>query len=123
MKQILLLVALALLGGCASEAKYKANMDTWVGQDEAKMIRKWGPPESVYEAGGSKFLQYSFSNTLVLPGTPTTANTTYNGNAAFTTVNHGVPAQGIEYACATVVEVKDAKIVGWSSRGNGCVAE
>ncbi|WP_339542528.1 hypothetical protein [Pseudomonas sp. JAI120] len=123
MKQILLLAALALLGGCASEAKYKANMDTWVGQDEAKMIRKWGPPESVYESGGSKFLQYSFSNTLVLPGTPTTANTTYNGNAAFTTVNHGAPAQGIEYACATVVEVKDAKIVGWSSRGNGCVAE
>lgn len=123
MKWILLLAALVLLGGCASEAKFKSNMDTWVGQDESRMIRKWGPPDSVYEADGSKFLQYSFSNTLVLPGTPTTANTTYNGNASFTTVNHGVPAQGIDYACATIVEVKNAKIVGWTSRGNGCVAE
>lgn len=122
--KVLLVVCVAcVISGCASEAKYKTNMDSWVGQDEARMIRKWGPPEGVYEAGGSKFLQYSFSNTLVLPGTPSTANTTYAGNAAFTTVNHGVPSQGIEYACSTIVEVKEAKIIGWTSRGNGCVSE
>lgn len=123
MKKVLLLVAVALLSGCASEAKYKSNMDSWVGADETKLIRKWGPPVSVYETGGSKFLLYTSSNTLVLPGTPTTATTNVYGSTAFTTVNPGAPAQGIDYVCATTLEVKDAKIIGWSSQGNGCVAE
>lgn len=123
MKKVLLLIAITLLSGCATEAKYKSNMDSWVGADEAKLIRKWGPPVSIYEAGSSKFLLYTSRNTLVLPGGPTTATTNVYGNTAFTTVNHGAPAQGIDYVCSTTLEVRDAKVIGWSSQGNGCVAE
>lgn len=111
------------LAGCASEAKYEAKLNSWVGQDEIKLVRLWGPPERTYEAGDSKFLQYSFGNTLVLPGTPSTASTTFNGNAAFTTINPGVQPQGIEYNCATTFEIKAAKVVDWANRGNGCVSE
>lgn len=123
MKQILLLAALALLGGCASEEKYKANMDSWIGQDEVRLVRAWGPPAQAYESGGSKFMVYTMTNSLGLPGTPETSNTTFHGNAAFTTTNPGVPAQTIDYTCSSQFEVKDGKVLAWTSRGNGCVAE
>ena len=123
MKRVLPLIALSLLAGCASEAKYETRLNTWIGQDELKLVRSWGAPERTYESGDSKFLQYSFGNTLVLPGTPSVASTSVTGTAAYTTVSHGVPQQGLEYNCATTFEIKAAKIVDWSNRGNGCVSE
>ncbi|NWA03717.1 hypothetical protein [Pseudomonas gingeri] len=123
MKQVLLLAALALLGGCASETKYKANMDSWVGQDEVRLVRELGPPMQAYEAGGSRFLVYTMSNSLVIPGTPTTASTGNYGNGSFTTITPGAPAQSLDYTCSSQFEVKGQKVVAWTSRGNGCVAE
>ena len=111
------------ISGCATEAKYEAKLNTWVDQDELKLIRLWGPPERVYESGDSKFLQYSFSNSLFLPGTPSTATTNLYGNTAYTTINPGVPAQRFDYVCATTFEIKSSKITGWSTKGNGCVSE
>lgn len=123
MKSVLMLAVLALLAGCASESKYKANMDSWVGHDETRLIRKWGPPAQTYESGGSKFLVYNMTYSLGIPGTPTTASTGNYGNASFTTVTPGIPSQAIDYNCASQFEVKGDKIVAWTSRGDGCVAE
>ncbi len=60
MKTSFLLLALAgFLGGCATTGKYETVLDTWIGSGEVELVKAWGPPQSVYEVGGSKFLTYS----------------------------------------------------------------
>lgn len=123
MKGCSVIIAALLLSGCATEAKYNNKLNTWLGQDELKLIHRWGPPQRTYETGGSKFLTYVDSGNVVMPGTPPSYTTNVYGSTAYTTATPGMPAQNIALDCETTFEIKDAKITDWSWRGNNCVSE
>ena len=110
------------LAGCATEEKYRAMLDSWVGAPEARLVAAWGVPAGVYEAGGAKFLSYSRLETTVLPGRAPRYTTTVVGNTAYSTPIGGLPPTAIAVACETTFEIRDEIVRNYSYRGNGCTA-
>ena len=120
MKKIVFSALFLLLAGCATEQNYKNMLNTWLGIDEIDLIRKWGPPANSYEVGSSKFIIYSSTGNMYLPGTSPTYTTNIIGNTAYTTSYGGTPAQNIQLSCETTFELQNGKVVNWSYKGNNC---
>ncbi|MDH0424154.1 hypothetical protein [Stutzerimonas stutzeri] len=114
------------LSGCATTAKYEAILASWVGSPEGDLIRSWGPPQQVYDTGsGNKYLTYSTTRQVYIPGTSPTYTTNYNPytNSATTTSYGGTPAQNISMGCQTTFEVSNGIITSWRWQGNDCTAQ
>ena|SRR5713226_10404375 len=121
-KALALTAILFSLAGCATTANYEKILNSWVGFTELDLIRKWGPPQQSYEAGGRKFLVYSSSRNVYLPGTAPSYTTTVIGNTAYTNRVGGTPSQNIGLSCQTTFEISSEKIVSWRWQGNDCTA-
>lgn len=123
MKKVLAITAiLSVLVGCATTANYEKILSSWVGSTELDLVRKWGPPHQAYEAGGRKFLVYSSSRNVYLPGTAPSYTTTVIGNTVYTNRVGGSPGQNIGLSCQTTFEVSGERIVSWRWQGNDCTA-
>jgi hypothetical protein len=121
MKKTLALTAILLsLSGCATTANYEKMLSSWVGASELDLVRRWGPPTQSYETGGRKFLIYSSSQDVFLPGTAPTYTTTVIGNTAYTNMVGGTPGQTLSFSCRTTFEIHDERIVSWRWQGNDC---
>lgn len=106
MLHVVAAVALAgLLSACATEAKYKANLATWVGQPEGNLIAAWGPPNGVYESGGAKYLTYVNASSMVLPGVAPTYQTSFVGNTAYTQAYGGSSPTAVDLVCKTTFTI------------------
>lgn len=123
MKGLSLLFGILVLAGCATEAKYAQSLQSWIGMDELSLIRAWGPPGATYMAGGHKFLEYSRSGSMFLPGVAPTYQTNVYGNTAYTNSYGGSPAMNIQLSCITTFEIDGNTIIGGTWRGNNCVAK
>lgn len=121
-KAIAIVATLLISAGCATTANYEKILESWVGDTELNLIRKWGPPLQSHEVGGSKFLVYSSSRTLYLPGVAPTYTTTVIGNTAYTKPVGGTPGQNIGFSCQTTFEISGERIVSWRWQGNDCKA-
>ena len=121
-KSIALIAILFALAGCATTANYEKILQSWVGDTELNLIRKWGPPRQSYEAGGSKFLVDSSSRNVYLPGTAPSYTTTVIGNTAYTNPVGGTPGQNIGLSCESTFEISGERIVSWRWQGNDCTA-
>ncbi|MCQ4307954.1 hypothetical protein NA645_08125 [Pseudomonas stutzeri] len=122
----LIMLCAILISGCATTAKYEAILASWVGSPEGDLIRSWGPPQQVYDTGsGTKYLTYSSSRQVYIPGTSPTYTTNYNPytNSATTTSYGGTPAQNINMGCQTTFEVSGGVISSWRWQGNDCRAQ
>ena len=117
----LILFALNLFG-CATTAKYGAVLDTWIGQNEGDLIDKWGPPGSVYEARGIKYLTYKWSSSGYVPGMPPSYQTTIVGGTVHTNAISGSPGYAYTNTCDTTFTIKNERIVTWRWKGNACTA-
>ncbi|MNO20213.1 hypothetical protein D3C76_99620 [compost metagenome] len=122
MKWLALALLPLVLSGCATEAKYEQILQSWVGSSELELIQKWGPPQQAYETGGHRFLVYSSSGNMYLPGTAPTYQTTYVGNTAYTNSYGGSPGMNVQLSCVTTFEVANELITNWNWRGNNCTA-
>ena len=123
MKNIILSLSfLALLAGCATTENYEKILGTWVGSSERELIQSWGPPSSVYESGGTKYLTYSESASGYIPGTSPTYQTQIIGNTAYTTSSGGSPGFAYNRSCKTTFTLRSDTIVSWRHEGNACVA-
>lgn len=111
-----------LVSGCATESKYQAILDSWMGHSELSLIQSWGPPQQTYSTSKHKFLVYSNSHKSYISGTSPTYQTTVIGNTAYTTSYGGTSGVNVYYSCKTVFDVVDGVIVSWSYRGNNCVS-
>ena len=111
-----------VFSACATEEGYKKAVNSWMGSTELDLIRQWGPPQQSYEAGGRKFLVYTSSRNVIIPGTAPTYNTTIIGNTAYTNSIGGTPAQNIGLNCQTTFEVYGDRVVSWRFQGNDCTA-
>lgn len=115
-----LVVAALTLAGCVSPAKYARMVQGWTGASEAALVRSWGPPTNSYEAGGSRFLSYSWTDRQDVPGVAPTYRTTVNGGVARSSPVGGLPAYTVETACITTFEVVNGVVASSTFRGNGC---
>jgi hypothetical protein len=124
MKKICYLLVMSLIiPSCATTAGYKKVVSSWVGHSEIELIRSWGAPQQAYESGRTKFLVYSSSRNVYLPGSAPTYTTTVIGNTAYTNASGGTPDQNLNFSCQTTFEVSNGEIVSWSFRGNDCKAK
>ncbi len=145
MKRIAALVSVALLVACATQAKFAAKMNGFVGQPELVVVSTYGPPQSSYTLGdGSKVISYTRGGTVMLPGysynQPVTTNTTGHmtlnnglgtwpttGNYTSTSTTY-VPQQTaatpLQVSCTVNFTVdRDGVIRQWTASGNNCVAQ
>lgn len=120
MKAIVLGVVLLALCGCATTKKYEKVLNSWVGADELSLVRQWGPPQHIYEFGGSRFLTYASGRDMYVPGAAPSYRTTVVGNAIYTAPVGGRPGYTVHKQCRTTFEIKDEKIVSWRWQGNDC---
>ena len=91
------LIAVALVAGCATTSNYEDLLKTWVGRSEDELVQTWGPPSSVYQAAGAKYLTY-------------TKNQTCGSDNHYTCV------------CNTHFELASGRVESWRWDGNGCLA-
>lgn len=117
-----LTVILFALVGCATTANYEKILNSWIGYTELELIRKWGPPQQSYEAGGIKFLVYSSSRNVHIPGATPSYTTTVIGNTVYTNQVGGTPDQNIGLNCQTTFEISGERVVSWRWQGNDCTA-
>lgn len=140
---MLLLLLAAALVGCATQAKFQAKMDAFIGSPEAAVVGTYGPPQAAYTlTDGSKVLQYTRSGQMVLPGaviyqpvtTTTTGNVTINqgvrqstgtyGSTSTTYVPQAGPLTTVTVGCTVNFTVDVTGTVrAWSASGNRCVAD
>jgi hypothetical protein len=143
--RLITLAALLVLTGCATNAKFQAKMDGFVGKPEYVLVGTYGPPQSSYIlTDGSRVLQYTRSSQMVLPGQtytePVTTNTrgtvtlnqgiqqpqttgTYNQTST-TYVDKQMPSTVINTSCTVNFTIDRAGIVqAWTASGNRCVAD
>ena len=126
MNQVKIFLLILLLTGCATTKKYEAILQTWIGSQENELIRKWGPPRQVYDAGGGvKYLTYQESSQGYIPGTSPTYSTTYNPytNTATTTSTGGSAGYYYTNSCQTTFEIQNGYIASWRWKGNACKAK
>jgi hypothetical protein len=142
MKAVWIIVVVATLAGCATQEKFQAKMDRFVGQSEAVVVGTYGPPQNSYVMNdGSKVLQYTRGSTMVIPGSttyqPVTTNTsgnvtlnqglqttrgTYNQTST-TYVQQQAPGTPINLSCTVNFTIdKEGVVRQWRADGNHCVS-
>jgi len=119
--QLTVAIVLALLAGCATEARYRERLSAWEGASENDLVASWGVPDGFYEAtDGTRFLTYRRDRTVYLPGTPDRVRVDpLTGRAETIPGRSGVLHRT---SCETTFEIVADVVEGWSYRGNNCVA-
>jgi len=117
-KSYLLLVFLLL--GCATTAGYEKKLASFNGATELELVRAWGPPQQTYETDGFKFLTYSSSRVISVPGMAPNYTTTMTGNTAHTQRVGGYGGMTASKSCQTTFELKDGIVVSSKWKGNDC---
>jgi hypothetical protein len=108
-KLILVLASSVAGSGCATTAKYKAKLDSWMGEDANRLLRSWGPPSESHRLPNGE-TQYVW---MEVGGTYTT--TTY---LEFT---NQLATSSVTYWCKTTMTVGNTgRVSHWSYKGNAC---
>jgi hypothetical protein len=116
MRQIIILIALCVLSGCATTANYEKVLNTWVGSNINSLTNSWGYPASSFVApDGNTVYVYTSSGSYTTP-----VQTTFNdyNNTAYST-----GGDTLTFSCKTYFEVDcNKKIISWRYEGNNCVS-
>ncbi len=121
-KSIGLFIFISVLFGCATSANYEKILNSYVGATELDLIRQLGLPQQTYEVNGIKFIVFSSSRNVYVPGVAPTYTTTVYGNTAYTNRVGGMPSQNIGLSCQTTFEISKERVVSWKWQGNDCKA-
>lgn len=101
MKKLITILSLVLLiAGCATEEKYQAVLNTWMGSTKSNLVNTWGVPSSSYKVDEhEELIAY---------------NRSVSGFNQYGSYN---------YYCTTTFTIRDDEVVNWKYSGNSCVAE
>lgn len=122
MRKIATILAALALAGCATVQNYQAILESFVGRSERELLMRWGPPDSVYESAGDRYLTYRRSETVYVPGAPPVLRTWRVGDATYTAPVGGTPGHFEEMSCKTTFILRGNAVAGWRHEGNNCVA-
>jgi hypothetical protein len=107
---------LLALAACAQEPPLETRLQPFVGQSEAALVGALGVPNSTYETGGTRFLQYEERSTTVYPGDPYPYWGPYRrfGGPIYS------PPLVVMRECAITFAVRQGRVESFTFRGNGC---
>jgi hypothetical protein len=111
---------LLILAACATSANYQKNLNSWVGEDEATLLAKWGKPSKTYEVEGYKYLVFNTSGELSSPGINTDSQNTVAGTSIFGGANGWIPSLTFWSNCQTTFELQKNIIVSFEFKGADC---
>jgi hypothetical protein len=101
------LIFLISLTSCATEKKYKAHLDTFIGQDKKEVLKRLGPPVARYTIDNSEWWHYRKTDFDLM----------WVGNG-----NHGNPQYiPVEQSCITQFEIVENKVKYYRFEGGICV--
>ena len=116
MKKLMLLLVV-FLTSCATNEKYAAYLDTYIGMDKASLIDAMGVPDSTYKLNAkTEYLTWKKNQSYIMPGT---AYTTYNNSNNYTTTYS--PTYIANQWCNTTFVIVDNKVTRWLTKGDWCV--
>ena len=123
--KIIPIVAIFLITGCATSAKYNKILDTWLGHDVNELVNStWGYPDSSFVApNGNKVYVYGYQSSTYIPQTlNTTSNYNVIGNTVYgNSTTNSFGGFTVNNQCTTYFEVDSMnKIVNWKWKGNSC---
>jgi len=133
LKKFYLIICAALaLSGCATAAKYNAELNAEIGKTSSALISKYGTPTRVKRlANGDEIYTYVNINYQVLPSPNYYFNTDFMTEdemfAPFTYGGNEIPVgnfmgEVITDYCNTKFYLKNNVVTSWQWRGNACVA-
>jgi hypothetical protein len=120
MKRGLIVAALAL-AGCQTTEGFDKFASGFVGQSEAAIIGRFGVPDKTYEAGGTKYLAFTRSQTSYSPGVAPSYQSNVIGNTVYTTSVGGMAPSVYTANCTLNFQITKGVVSGYSFNGNGCV--
>lgn len=117
MRKYLFLLFIPVLAGCATEAKYRAQLNTYFGYTEKELIDAWGPPDSTYKLNNkTEYFTYNKSRNVYVPATGTT---NLYGNT-FNTGYYGGYTENLN--CKTTFTLENGTVTDYRFEGNDCLA-
>lgn len=118
MKKYLFLLLILTLTGCATEAKYRAKLNTYFGFSAKELIDAWGPPDSTYKLNPqTEYFTYNNSRNVYIPASSTT---NVFGNT-LTTDYYGGYTENLN--CKTTFTLENGTVTDYHFQGNDCVTE
>jgi hypothetical protein len=114
MRQINPTLALTIVlaaAGCATEEKYVAQTQAWMGRPEKELLATWGAPNRAYETAGTRYLTYARLSLITTGGYYDRWDSWY-----------GSPARTMSLSCETTFVVANGIVQSVSHRGNDCRA-
>lgn len=120
MRKFLAGVLALVLAGCTSAEQFKSNADSYIGSTEANLIAQMGPPANAYDAGGTKFLSWSWNRNVPVAGVAPTYQTSCYGYNCTTTAYGGTPNYNVSLNCTLIFAVEGGIVKSWRSTGNNC---
>jgi len=111
------LFALLVLSGCAASERGNGLWQTWKGRAETDLVAAFGAPDTMYETGDRRVLNYERRqrlDLLVLGG-----GTAHGGNPNVVDTTGGDPMTFYFY-CRTTFVLGDGVVVGLTTNGNSC---
>jgi hypothetical protein len=96
---------------CATEEKYAAQMQGWVGRPERELLATWGAPYRAYESDGTRYLTYARLSLIPVGGYYDRWDSWY-----------GSSARTMALSCETTFVVANGIVQSFSHRGNDCRA-
>ena len=100
-KCLLVILVGIFLSSCVTQKEFETKLASWIGQPERQLINSWGPPNRVYESGDSKYLTWTTSGSVTIPGSSPTYYTNVIGSTAYTTAVGGSAPTTINTNCET----------------------
>ena len=112
-----------VLFGCATEEKYHAVLNGWVGTSERNLITEWGVPDGSYELSeNEKLVVYKKSSLYVTSGSPPGRFGSSGDDADDGFSIGGIPPTIVNEYCATTFTLINGTVTDWKTQGNNCVA-
>jgi len=123
LKHIGLLIIIGVLSACVDSAiEYNKMCSTWLGAPESALIQGWGTPIRTYDIEDIKYITFSDSRIVSLPGTSPSYHTTFTGYSAHTTAVGGTSPTTLQLWCETTFTIHNHTVIDYRFDGNNCVA-
>lgn len=122
MFRMLLFASTFLLLSCVNVEEINKRLGSWVGSTEDSLIAAWGPPNRSHETDNSRYLTWSDSGQVTIPGTPPSYTSTVIGNTIYTNPTGGTSPTTVNFRCNITMTVSKStgRVTSWRWEGNNC---
>jgi hypothetical protein len=117
------LATVIALGACAyPNPQHVAELNALVGKPEQTLIQTYGVPNRTYDTAGHRYLAYSRSRIVTIPGDPGFGpwGGGYYGGWGGWGGYGGFPPEIIQRDCETTFDLLNGIVQSWKLRGNAC---